>query len=51
MITVGKKNAMKKSVVMMLFHALFATMAMPVAGIGPVQTRACGTDKEPPPPS
>jgi hypothetical protein len=36
--------------VMMLFLALFAAMAMPVAGIGPVQTQACGTDKPPPPP-
>jgi len=49
-ITVGKGAAMKKSVVMMLFLALFAAMAMPVAGIGPVQTQACGTDKTPPPP-
>jgi hypothetical protein len=49
-ITVGKGAAMKKSVVMMLFLALFAAMAMPVAGIGPVQTQACGTDKPPPPP-
>lgn len=41
---------MKISVVMMLFLALFAAMAMPVEGIGPVQTQACGTDKPPPPP-
>jgi hypothetical protein len=50
MITVGKEAAMKKSIAMMLFLALFAAMAMPVAGIGPVQTQACGTDNEPPPP-
>jgi hypothetical protein len=50
-VTVGKEAAMKKSVVMMLFLALFAAMAMPVAGIGPVETQACGTAKEPPPPS
>jgi hypothetical protein len=49
-ITVGKEAAMKKSIVMMLFVALFAAMAMPVAGIGPVQTQACGTEKGPPPP-
>lgn len=46
----GKEAAMKKSVVVMLFLALFAAMAMPVAGIGPVQTHACGTEKGPPPP-
>jgi hypothetical protein len=46
-ITVGKGAAMKKSVFMMIFLALFAAMAMPVAGIGPVQTQACET---PPPP-
>ena len=45
---IAKEPAMKKSVVMMLFLALFAAMAMPVAGIGPVQTQACGTDKPPP---
>ena len=50
MITVDKEAAMKKSVVMMVFLALFAAMAMPVTGIGPVQTQACGTDKTPPPP-
>ena len=49
-ITVGKEAAMKKSIVMMLFIAFFAAMAMPVTGIGPVQTQACGTDKGPPPP-
>lgn len=49
-ITVGKEPAMKKSVVMMLFLALFAAMVIPEAGIGPVQTQACGTDKPPPPP-
>jgi len=41
---------MKKSVVMMLFLALSAAMAMPVEGIGPVQAQACGTEKGPPPP-
>jgi len=50
MIIVGKETTMKKFVVMMLSLALFAAMAMPVAGIGPVQTQACGTDKPPPPP-
>ena len=49
-ITVGKGAAMKKSVVMMLFLALFAVMAMPVTGIGPGQSQACETDKPPPPP-
>jgi len=48
-ITVDKGAAMKKSVVLTLFLALFAAMAMPVADIGPVQTQACGTDKPPPP--
>ena len=49
-LVVGKEAAMKKTIVMMLFLALFAAMAMPVAGIGPVQAQACGTDKGPPPP-
>jgi len=41
---------MKKSIVMILFLALFAAVAIPVAGIGPVQAQACGTEKGPPPP-
>ena len=49
-IIVGKEDAVKKTIVMMLFLALFAAMAMPVAGIGPVQVQACGIDKGPPPP-
>jgi hypothetical protein len=51
MISVDKEAGMKKSIVLMLFLALFAAMAMPVADIGAVQTQACGTDKEPPPPA
>jgi len=47
---VGKETVMKKFVVMMLSIALFAAMAMPVAGIGPGQAQACGTEKGPPPP-
>jgi len=46
----GKEASMKKSVVILLFLALFAAMAMPVAGFGPGQAQACGTDKGPPPP-
>jgi len=41
---------MKISVVMLLFIALFAAMAMPAGGFGPVQAQACGTGKMPPPP-
>lgn len=50
-IIVGREAAMKISAVIMIFLALFATMAVPLAGIGPVTAQACGTDKEPPPPS
>jgi hypothetical protein len=42
---------MKKSAVIMIFLSLFAAMAVPLAGIGPVSAQACGTDKEPPPSS
>jgi hypothetical protein len=49
-IIVRKETAMRKFVVMMLSFVLFAAMAMPVSGIGPVQTQACGTEKGPPPP-
>ena len=50
-INVGREAAMKKSAVIVIFLALFAAMAVPLAGIGPVTVQACGTDKEPPPPS
>jgi len=49
-IIVGKETAMRKFVVLMLSLELFAEMAVPVSGIGPVQVQACGTEKSPPPP-
>lgn len=40
---------MSKSVAILVLMALFAAMAFPVAGLGPVPAQACPTDKEPPP--
>ena len=41
---------MVRSLVILFLIASFAAMTLPVAGVGPLQAQACGTEKGPPPP-